>query len=577
MSARTGSAIACRTLEALRVTHVFGVPGTQTVGLFEALRTSALRTILSAHEQGAAFMANGYARASRRVGVICTIPGPGFTNALTGLAEAQADSAAVMLLTVKPPSSGRRFELQRIDQAQIAAPLVKEVFEATCAGDIAGVLADAHRCALAGEPGPVLVEIAGAALDAEAPDTSHGAVASDDAAAPDDSAHEGLLAAAAQRLLMARRPVIFAGQGAAGDSRALGALAERCAVPVLTTPSGRGVLPEDHAFSLGCEPHRGNLEHANALLRSADLIVALGCKLGHNGSVGFGLALPADRLVHVNTDPAAIGANYPVALGVPVSACVFLSYVSAQARRGRGASTWTQAEVAEWRTKLGALGARGVPEPKIHGVEGGTPAALFAALRAALPRDGIVVTDSGLHQQLLRRQFTVLAPGGLIMPADYQSMGFGVPAAIGAALAAPERPVVAVAGDGGFMMSGMELAAAVRERIPVTVLVMNDGQLGQIRLQQLRDFGHAHAVDVGTPDLEAFAVAIGAGYARLAGNAEAVLRSAIASRRQTLVEVAVGDSAATRRLHASGMARAGARSILPPRLIAALKRLIPLR
>ena len=227
-----------------------------------------------------------------------------------------------------------------------------------------------------------------------------------------------------------------------------------------------------------------------------------------------------------------------------------------------------------WRERLRAAAPGLLPEPAIHGVEGGTPAAFFGALRRALPRDGVVVTDSGLHQVLTRRHFEVLAPRGLVMPTDFQSMGFGVPAAIGAKLAAPAQAVVAVVGDGGLLMSGMELVTAARERVALTVVVFNDGQLNQIRLQQYREFGRAHSVEVGTPDLETFAQSLGLGHARLGGDAEATLRSAIASGQPMLVEVQLGDSAGIRRLRATNLARVTVRGLLRARVWRWLKQVL---
>ena len=159
-----------------------------------------------------------------------------------------------------------------------------------------------------------------------------------------------------------------------------------------------------------------------------------------------------------------------------------------------------------------------------------TAGSFFTVLRRILPRNGIVVTDSGLHQGLVRRHFDVLSPRGLIIPNDFQSMGFGLPAAIGAKLAAPERPVVAVLGDGGFAMSGMEMLTAVREKIPLTVIVFNDGRLNLIRLQQFQSFGSSESVDILNPDFGTFAAAVGARYALVDGNIEQVLRTASGQR-----------------------------------------------
>lgn len=561
-----GNEVVCATLEALGVTTVFGVPGTQNVGLYEALRRSRIRTVLATHELGASFMANGYARTSGGVGVLLTIPGPGFSFALAGLAEAQADSAAVLHITERPAQSPRRrFHLQHVDQAAVAGPLVKSVFDVDRTDRIADELRDAYDLALAGEPGPVLLQIAGAALAGTTQVSPEGRASR----APGSDDHR--LDDVARRLAAARRPVIFAGQGAFGAAAQLRELAERCAIPVMTTPSGRGVIPEDHPLALCFVSLRGDVARANELIESADLVLAVGCKLTHNGTAGFALSLPADRLVHVNSDREALGASYPASLAVAARAeTLFAHLLAAPALAARGASTWDPGRVAEWRARLQAPGARDLPEPVLPGVADGT-AGFFAALRRALPRDAIVVTDSGMHQVLVSRHYHVLDPQGLILPCDFQSMGFGIPAAIGAKLAAPARPVVAVVGDGGFLMSGMELATAVRDDLPLTVIVFKDGQLNQIRLQQLREFGHPHAVELGACDLEAMAEALSLDYVRPMGDVEPALRTAVASRRTTLIEVEVGDSPATRRMRTRSLVRQSARAVLPSAIVGWLK------
>jgi acetolactate synthase-1/2/3 large subunit len=210
----------------------------------------------------------------------------------------------------------------------------------------------------------------------------------------------------------------------------------------------------------------------------------------------------------------------------------------------------------------------------VQGVSPSTPAAFFAALRAALPRDAILTLDSGQHQMLARRHYRVLAPRALIAPSDFQSMGFGLPAALGAAVAAPERRVVALIGDGGFAMSGLELLTAVRERLPLTVVVFNDGALGLIRDQQHREFGRAHGTALHAPDYAGLAAALGAGYALVDGDAEATLRAALAAAEPVLVEVRLGASARQREVRAKGLARAVTRRALGPRLLQVLKRLL---
>jgi acetolactate synthase-1/2/3 large subunit len=216
----------------------------------------------------------------------------------------------------------------------------------------------------------------------------------------------------------------------------------------------------------------------------------------------------------------------------------------------------------------------GIPEPRVHGVGGENAEGLFDALRKALPRESMVVTDSGLHQVLTRRHLQVFEPRGLIFPSDFQSMGFGVPGGIGAHLAAPHRPVAVLVGDGGFLMTGLEMLTAVKERVPLVVVVFNDGQLNLIRLQQIHEYGREHAVRVQPIDYERFAEAAGLTYRLIDGDPVLALRDALHADGPALVEVRLGDTAAVTGARVKSLVREGARGILGRAVVTWLKRLL---
>ena len=233
-----------------------------------------------------------------------------------------------------------------------------------------------------------------------------------------------------------------------------------------------------------------------------------------------------------------------------------------------GRSAWTPETLAPWRERIGAVDRQ--PEPVIAG---GTPQEFFATLRAQLPDAALVVTDSGLHQVMARRYYEVRAPHGLLLPTDLQSMGFGLPSALAARLAAPGRPVVALMGDGGMLMSGLELGTAVREQIDLTVIVFNDGYLNQIRLQQLHDAGRDYGVTLPAIDFQALAAAVGAEYLSCeAGNLAAL---AHAGRRPgvTLIDVPVSDSRAISAAATRSRVKSYVRRALGPRTGGLLRRL----
>ncbi len=541
----------CASLADAGIDLVFGVPGTQNVALFDGLRRHGLRTVLASHELAAAFMANGHYRATGRVAALATIPGPGFTYALTGLAEARLDSVGLLYLVGKPATSpGQHFQLQAINQRAVAAPIVKGSFTLERAEDVSTVLSQAFALTVSGEPGPVMIEIDFAALaSGMAPNPS-----APGAAAPSPPVGCSGLGALFES---AERPLLLLGQGAVASADRLRRMVDALRIPVLTTPSARGVIPESHPMVLGFDPLRGHTHELNNFLDRADLVLALGCKLGHNGSAGFELRLPRAKLIHVDSSAAVPGANYEVRL--PIVGHV--EDVLDEMERRRTPSAWAADEVAGIRACVRATRTDCV-EPRIQGSAAMTPEEFFGWLRDALPTDAIVVTDSGLHQILTRRYYEVRSARGLVCPSDFQSMGFGLPAAIGAKLAAPARPVVAVVGDGGFLMSGMELLTALREEVPLVTIVFNDGQLNQIRLQQFAGYGHAHAVRLRNPDYAILAESFGMAYLRFEEASRADLVQALHGTTPTLIEVVVGDTMAMRRLRMTTRAKGMARAIL---------------
>ena len=526
----TGADALCRALADRGVRHVFGLPGSQSVDLWDALRRAREpRPVVAVHELAASFMAIGYARATGRPGVVTTIPGPGFTYALTGLAEALLDSVPLVHITVAPaerPDGAPA--LQALRQAEIAAPLVKRVLEAASGGEIEDAVDEAVALAAAGEPGPVLVQVPEAAFG-QAAGRAGGATHVREAALPDNGVDEVI-----ERILAATRPVFLCGAGAAAGAQALRAVVERLSAPVLTTTSGRGTLPETHPLSLPFDSPGASPAIVNQLLESADLVVVLGAKLSHNGSYGFALRLPADRLVRIDASAGVAAGPYGAGTQVTADAASFLERLALRAQDGPGEPRWSAEDVAAWRARFAE--AAEVAEPRLAG----RPAAeLFASVRAALPDDAVVTTDSGLHQYLVRRHLPVLAPRTLLVPADLQSMGFGIPAALGAAVATGSR-TVAVVGDGGFAISGLELATAVHEQLPVTVIVPVDRAFGLIRAQQRRRTGSESGVDLPALDLEHAAAAVGARYGLVDGdNLDTVLTEALGSSGVHVVEVPV--------------------------------------
>lgn len=537
-----GSQIICQSLEQLGINHVFGLPGTQNYILYEALRKSKIHTILPTSEHAASFMANGYYRASGKIAVLVTIPGPGFTYALTGLAEAYLDSVSILHIVGKPKDSpGNSFHLQAIDQRNVAAPIVKAYISVSQIENLQDKLYEAFTTIMSGEPGPVILEVDSNLLDKYfvLEELTPIMKTKFKPASPDSD----VLAKVQKVLLQAKRLVLFVGQGGNDSAREIRYLSELLNAPVLTTTSGRGILPENHPLSFPFNYVKGGGKVVNRLLEASDLILALGCKFSHNGSGGFRYRFPENKLIHVDISDETLNNNYPAKIAIKADVKSFLQcLLYCLDSSVKKENSWDKREIEEWR-KLASIDSQiDSIEPELQGIKPRSLKAFFQLLRDFIPADACVVTDSGLHQMFIRKYFQVLKPRSLIIPTDFQSMGYGLPVAIGAKLAAPKKMVLALVGDGGFAMSGMELLTAVRERLPIKVLIFNDGHLGLIRLQQISRFGYTHAVDLHQPNYETFAHSFNVKYTLLKGDINSCLENWLAHPSASLLEVRTRDS-----------------------------------
>jgi acetolactate synthase-1/2/3 large subunit len=557
-----GANLICESLRELGVSHVFGLPGTQNVLLYEALRTRGMRSIVASDEGAAAFMAAGYARASGRVGVLTTIPGPGFVYALAGIVEAQHDSVPLLWLTLRQPGNGRAFQLQQIDQAAMAKPVVKRCMLVDRTDELAQALREAHAEATAGEPGPVLLEIASAVLEAEC------VRAESPTPAVADTVDIRPLAAL---LAQSARPLIYAGQGAQGAAAEVRRLAGRLRAPVLFTSSGRGVLPDTDPLAFVQDFSTGLGSVVPELIERADTVLALGCKFTHNGSGGGRLQLPENKLVRIDSSAAVLSANYPARLAVQARVEDALAQL-AGVELPR--SQWAEHDLIEWRARLSRENSLPIShEPVLGDTETGSVRAFFQALAAAAGARAIYAADAGLHQALTRRYAVAMQPRGLLCPSDFQSMGFGLPGAIGAALARPEACVIACVGDGGLALSAGELLTAVREGIDLAIVVFSDGQLNLIRRQQVTRFGYESGVRLRNPDYSALAKAVGCSYFPVVGDLTSLAQNVIGTPGVRLVELRLADTPSFHVQQIRSAVRERVRPLAPPGFWQVLKRL----
>jgi len=551
----SGAGILCSELERLGVEHVFALAGTELLALSETLRRSSLRTIRPTHELAAAFMANGYARASGRPGVMAAIPGPGLAYTLAALVEARTDSVPLVCIVpgamklTGPSAEGGMLASEAC--AQVTKARIRNAGFTSLREDVRRAV----EVAVGGEPGPVLLEVPGAELVAQGaiPEpTPRGSAPAVPATAVDEIL--GILAAS-------RRAVLLLGAGVSGRPDCVRALAEALHSPVLTTTTARGVLPESHPLCLARDLGFAPIERVNDLLAAADAVLALGWKGSSNGSGGYRLEVAPDKFLRVDASDRLLREGPAARLKLHADSAAVVSELARQVDRFAGrAHGWDDTDLASRREAMLAGMRSGGAQPVIAGAE---PQDFFAALRRVLPADAVVVTDSGLHQMLVRRNFEVNATRGLIVPSDFQSMGFGLPAAIGASLAAPRRRVVAIIGDGGLLMSGMDIVTAVEQQLDLKVVVFCDRRLNLIYRQQVERFGHSNGTELPYVDVRALAEAVGCSYARVGdGGLDAGLRAALLGPGVSLVEVPVAETLQMYKARVTAVARsvvAGAR------------------
>ncbi|MFN8225007.1 MAG: thiamine pyrophosphate-binding protein [Gaiellales bacterium] len=525
-------AVAAELVEA-GIDTVFGIPGVYNVAVFEALRARPeIRTVAVRHEQGAAFMADGFARASGRDAACLLLPGCGVLNALTALSEAYADSSPVLALVSQVEAryvdAGRGLLHELTGQLAVVGTVAKRSERVTAARDIPQVLRASITAMRSGRRRPVQVELPVDVQDEELDWTAPTDVAALQEPGPSPEEIE----AAAAALAGASRPLLIAGGGvvASGGQEALRRLAERLGAPVVTTGMGVTAIAADHPLACGVSWIAS--ADVRPLVAASDAVLAIGTRFNAGLTANWELALPATT-VRVDIDPEEIERNLPFAHKLVGDARLVTGLLDdALAERGVDRRGSVEPELAAAQRVYRAAQFARV----------GTTRPWFDALRAALPRDGIVSADMCLFWADMLGSFPFTEPRTMLFPWGMGTLGFGLPAAIGAKLALPDRAVVAVVGDGAFMFTGSELATAVQHGLPIPIIVTNNRAFGMIKKQQLERFGADVAVDLATPDFVALARSFGA-RGELAADPVALggaLRRAFAADLPTVIEVPWG-------------------------------------
>jgi acetolactate synthase I/II/III large subunit len=467
------------------VKHIFGVIGGTVFPFFTATVGRQAQIVMAKHEAGAAFMADGYARASGGLGACVSTSGPGATNLITGVAAAYADSVPIVVITgqVATKSFGRGAMQESSTEGVDVVDVFKQVTRYSTlvfrADRLPAVWHKALRMALGGRPGPVHLSLP--ADVQERPIERPGRLTP---VVHRPQTHDrAAIKQAALHLLRARRPAILAGHGAilSDASEELRAIAEMLEIPIATTPKGKGVFPEDHRLSMGSFGYSGSPLAQWYLLESGvDVLLAVGTSLSEWGTLGWDRRLqPSEALLHVDIDPYEIGKNYPVTVPVIGDAKSGLTELCYEIRR-------QQQRYLHWRRGNGKLAP---PADRPRFLNAATmdsnavpikPQRLFRDLQDALPRDALVFIDGGANRSWAIHYWQSFHPRTFFCATGMASMGFGVAGAIGGKFAAPNRVVVSITGDGGFLMNGMEVSTAVHYGQQVIWVILNDAGYGMI-------------------------------------------------------------------------------------------------
>jgi len=543
---RTGAEALVETLKALGVKVIFGVTGAAIMPVYDAFfGDEALRHVTAGHEQGGIHMAEGLARATGRPGVVLTTSGPGATNLVTGLANARLDSTPLLAITGQVPTGliGRA-AFQEVDIRGVAAPITKQTFQPARAEAVPQVLREAFALASSGRPGPVLIDlpkdVSLAPAEIPAPGQARTAVSG-----PRQEGHPLQIKRALNLLRRASRPVMLIGGGlitAGAAAEALG-LAELLDLPVASSLMGLGGFPGGHRLFLGLAGMHG-LGPANLALHHADAVLCLGTRLGDRLTGRVDRFAPGADLIHVDVDAAEIGKNLPARVPIvghlkPVLRALL-----------EGAGRWeSRPDLAPWQARIEAWRRQ---HPLAYRVRGGfiAPQKVIEELGRLLDETAVIATGVGQHQMWTAQYYRFRRPRTFVTSGGLGTMGFGLPAAIGAQIGRPETRVVCVDGDGSFLMTIQELATAVRCRLPLVVVVINNSALGMVRQwQRLFLDGRLSETGLEPPPFDRVARAFGALGRRvtrpeeLGPGLEWALKTSLALRRPAVLDVAVDPEA----------------------------------
>jgi acetolactate synthase-1/2/3 large subunit len=532
----TGAQAILECLKKEGVHTIFGYPGGQILPFYDALYYEKdIKHILVRHEQGAAHAADGFARASGQVGVCVATSGPGATNLVTGIANAYMDSIPIVAITGQVGTAllGRD-SFQEADITGITIPITKHNYLIKEAKDLPRIFKEAFYIARTGRPGPVLIDIPRdiqmAKIDFKYPEKA--VIAS---YKPKYEGHPKQIAAAAKAIAASKRPLIYAGGGVISSNAAkeLTELAIKCKISVTTTLMGRGVFPDTNELSLGMLGMHGTV-YANYAVQECDLLIAIGARFDDRVTGHIAKFAPKAKHIHIDIDPAEIGKNVKIDIPIVGDIKTVLKELVLKAEAPDAHGPWRE-QILEWKKKY----------PLSYKKNGGIkPEYVIEQIYEITKGDAIITTEVGQHQMWASMYYKFTKPRTFITSGGLGTMGYGLPAAIGAQIACPDKVVFDIAGDGSIQMNIQELTTAVNNKLPIKIAVINNSYLGMVRQWQELLYGKRYSqVDLEkNPDLVKIAEAYGAAGIRVTRPEEirpAIEESLRIKDRPTLIDFAV--------------------------------------
>lgn len=530
------------------IDHVFGIPGTQNLAILDELRaTPQIRFILTRHEQGAAFMSYGFARAANKPSVVTVTEGPGVTNMVTGIGAAFKGNVPVISITgVQESIMRERDATQDMDQIPFMRPITKWAYSIPYVDKVQEAVRKAFRVALTEPQGPAHIEAASEVLLQQiAPETAAPAAYRHTVPAVCDPAQ---IDAAWNMISKAQRPLFVIGRGVMKESAvaAMQKLTETTGIPAAALQYSPDAFPASHPMALG-PLGRNGFASANRAAPQADVIIAVGAHFDVFSTLyKYGIFSESAKIIHQTSAAGQIGIVFPVALGIAGSATSFIDGLAARAAKAGARKPWL--DVAKLRAE-GEAELQAVLKPEAEPIQ---PQFVAHIIRKALPENGILVVDAGNGGKHVRSYFKSYEPDTFLCMDDWASVGGALPIAMGVKLARPDRPVLCTGGDMGAMCNIGELETAVRENIPVVYVVFNDEGLGNERAFQNEHFGGRYfAVDYKNPDFGALAKIFGAHGERVTKpqELEGAIKRAFASGKPAVIDVMIDQNSLAPVIH----------------------------